>query len=110
MSGSAKHRRERYALEKGGKKQPIEKQPNVETSTFGAESYAKKIAREMTEALHYKLCMFDIPVDDGVNNNTSIFCDNQAVYQNTVVPESTLKRKRNIRDDKIPYQKVKEYS
>ena len=64
VSSSVKHHRERYALEKGGKKQPIEKQTNVETSTFGAKSYAKKIAREMTEALHYKLCMFDIPVDD----------------------------------------------
>ena len=60
----------------------------------------------MTEALHYKLCMFDIPVDDGDDNNTSIFCDNQSVYQNTVVPESTLiKRKRYIRDDSTPYPK-----
>ena len=70
VSGSVKDRRERYALEKRGMKQSIEKQPNVETSTFGAKSYAKKIAREMTEALHYKLCMFDIPVDNGANNNT----------------------------------------
>ena len=48
--------------------------------------------------------MFDIPVDDGPNNNTSIFCDNQSVYQNRVVPESTIiKRKRYSRDDSIPY-------
>ena len=87
-------------------KQPIEKQPNVETSTLHTESYAKKIERELTEALHYKFCMFDIPVDDGPNNNTSAFCDNQSVYQNRVVPASTLiKRKRYSRDGSIPYPK-----
>ena len=35
--------------------------------------------------------MFGIPID----GPTSVFCDNEAVYQNTVVPESTLKRKHH---------------
>ena len=80
------------------------KQPTVETSTFGAEFCAMKVAVEMIEALRYKLRMFGIPVGDGTNNSTAIFCDNQAVYQNTVVPESTLKKKHHS----IAYHRCRE--
>ena len=80
------------------------KQPTVEISTFGAEFCAMKVAVEMIEALRYKLRMFGIPVGDGANNSTAIFCDNQAVYQNTVVPESTLKKKHHS----IAYHRCRE--
>ena len=40
--------------------------------------------------------MFGILVGDRFNNSTSIFCDNEAVYQNTVMPDSTLKKKHHL--------------
>ena len=35
--------------------------------------------------------MFGVPLDDPA----SVFCDNEAVYQNTTVPESTLNKKHH---------------
>ena len=63
--------------------------PSVESSTFGAEFYAMRIAVDMVKALHYKLRIFGIPVDGPAN----VFCDNEAVYKNTVLPESVLNKK-----------------
>ena len=67
------------------------KQPTVEVSTFGAEFVAMRIGVEMVKALRYKLRMFGIPIE----GPTNVFCDNEAVTQNTQVPESTLKRKHH---------------
>ena len=39
----------------------------------------------MVEALRYKLCMFGIPI----NGPCCVFCNNEAVYKNMVLPEST---------------------
>ena len=50
-----------------------------------------KVAVEMIEALRYKLRMFGVPIDGATN----VFCDNEAVYKNTSVPESTLKKKHH---------------
>ena len=61
------------------------KQPTIETSTFGAEFCAMRTAVEMIEGFRYKLRMFGIPID----GPTNVYCDNEAVYQNTVVPELT---------------------
>ena len=66
-------------------------QPTVESSTFGAEFCAMKTAVEMVEGLRYKLCMFGVPIDGSAN----IYCDNEAVYKNTVMPESTLRKKHH---------------
>ena len=66
-------------------------QPSVETSTFGAEFCAMKTAVEMIEALRYKLRMFGVPLD----GPASIFCDNEAVYKNTSIPESVLSKKHH---------------
>ena len=63
--------------------------PSVDSSTFGAEFYAMRIAVEMIKALRYKLRMFGVPID----GPTSVFCDNEAVYKNTVMPESQLGKK-----------------
>ena len=66
-------------------------QNTVETSTFGSEFIAIKTAVEHIEALHYKLRMFGIPIE----GPTNVFCDNEAVFKNTTIPESTLKKKHN---------------
>jgi hypothetical protein len=76
------------------------RQPTVETSTFGAEFCAMKIAVEMNEALRYKLRMLGVPID----GPTNVFCDNEAVYKNTAIPESTLKKKHHS----IAYHRCRE--
>ena len=76
------------------------RQPLVESSTFGAEFRAMKTAVELTEALRYKLRMFGVPID----GPTSVFCDNEAVYKNTVLPESTLNKKHHY----IAYHRCRE--
>ena len=63
----------------------------METSTFGSEFQAMKNAVELTESLRYKLRMFGVPID----GPTDIFCDNEAAYKNTSLPESTLKKKHH---------------
>ncbi len=75
-------------------------QTTVETSTFGSEFIAMKIAVELLEALHYKLRMFGIPIDGASN----VFCDNKSVVTNSTVPESMLKKKHNA----IAYHRMRE--
>ena len=76
------------------------RQPTVESSTFDAEFRAMKTTVELTEALRYKLRMFGVPID----GPTSVFCDNEAVYKNTVLPESTLNKKHHS----IAYHRCRE--
>ena len=64
-------------------------QNTVETSTFGSEFIAMKNAVEHIEALRYNLRMFGIPIE----GPTNAFCDNEAVFKNTSIPDSTLKKK-----------------
>jgi len=67
------------------------RQNTIETSTFGAEFCALRIAVEMIEAHRYKLRMFGISIDGAAN----FYCDNEAVYKNTSIPESVLKKKHH---------------
>jgi hypothetical protein len=67
------------------------RQNSVEASTYGSEITAMKTAIEMIEALRYKLRMFGVPIDGPAN----VFCDNEAVYKNCSIPESTLKKKHH---------------
>lgn len=76
------------------------RQNTIESSTFGSEFIALKIAVEMNEALRYKLRMMGIPIC----GETNCFCDNQSVVTNSVIPQSTLNKKHNI----IAYHKVRE--
>jgi hypothetical protein len=76
------------------------RQNTVEASTFGSEFQAMKNAVELTEALRYKLRMFGVPL----NEATNVFCDNEAVYKNTTLPESTLKKKHHS----IAYHRCRE--
>jgi len=76
------------------------KQNTVETSTFGSEFVALKVAKEMISALRYKLRMFGIPL----GGPAYVHCDNRGVVMNTTRPESTLSRKHQA----INYHAVRE--
>jgi hypothetical protein len=67
------------------------KQNTVESSTFGSELVALRIAKELIVALRIKLRMFGVPVDGPAD----VYCDNQGVVNNTSKPESTLSKKHN---------------
>jgi hypothetical protein len=75
-------------------------QNTVETSSFGSEFVALRIATELIEALSYKLQMFGVPLKGPAN----VYCDNDSVVKNTTLPESTLNKKHNA----IAYHKVRE--
>ena len=76
------------------------KQNTVESSTFGAEFCAMRTALEMIEGLRYKLRMLGVPIDGPAN----VYCDNEAVYKNTSMPESVLKKKHHS----IAYHRCRE--
>jgi hypothetical protein len=67
------------------------RQNTVESSSFGSEFIAARIAIDLIEGLRYKLRMFGIPID----GPTNVYCDNQGVVTNASKPESTLKKKHN---------------
>ena len=74
------------------------RQNTIESSTFGSEFVALKIASEMNDTLRYKLRMFGVEID----GPTNVFCDNKSVVTNVTNPESTLKKRHNA----ITYHKV----
>ena len=59
-----------------------------------------KQAIELIKAMCYKLRMFGVPIDGAAN----VYCDNEAVYKNTSIPESTLKKKHHS----IAYHRCRE--
>ena len=63
----------------------------VESSTFGSEFVALRVASELIISLRYKLRMFGIPII----GPTTVFCDNESVYNNATFAESTLRKKHN---------------
>jgi len=76
------------------------KQNTVETSTFGAEFVALRIAVELIEGIRYKLRMMGVPIE----GSCTTFCDNETAVKNSTVPESMLRRKHNA----IAYHRVRE--
>jgi hypothetical protein len=76
------------------------RQNTIESSTFGSEFVALRIAVEMNDALRYKLRMFGVPIDGPTNG----FSDNLSVVRNATLPESTLAKKHNS----IAYHKTRE--
>ena len=76
------------------------RQNTVESSTFSSEFVALKTAVEIIISLRYKLRMMGVPIDDA----SRIFCDNEAVFKNSSIASSTLKRKHNS----IAYHRVRE--
>jgi hypothetical protein len=75
-------------------------QATVETSTFGSEFVALRIAVELIEALRYKLKMLGVPIE----GPTNVLCDNKSVVTNSTEPASVLKKKHNA----ICYHRVRE--
>lgn len=76
------------------------RQNTVESSSFGSEFVALRIATEMIEALRYKLRMFGVPLI----GPTNVFCDNKSVVTNASVPSSVLNKRHNA----ICYHRVRE--
>jgi hypothetical protein len=76
------------------------RQKTVETSSYGSELVAARIAVELVQELRYKLRMLGIPVD----LPTAMYGDNMSVVLNTTVPSSQLKKKHNA----IAYHRVRE--
>ena len=76
------------------------RQNTVESSTFGSEFVALRIAVEQIKALRYKLRMFGVPV----GGPALVYCDNQGVVKNAQLPESTLSKKHNA----VNYHLVRE--
>jgi hypothetical protein len=76
------------------------RQATIETSTFGSEFVAAKVATETIRGLRYKLRMFGIPID----GPAYFFGDNMSVITNISIPESVLKKKSNS----IAYHCVRE--
>jgi hypothetical protein len=71
----------------------------VETSSYGTELVAARIATDHIIELRYKLRMLGVPVKE----STIMVGDNKAVLQNTTVPSSMLKKKHNA----IAYHRVR---
>ena len=76
------------------------RQATIETSTFGSEFVAAKVAIETIRGLRYKLRIFGIPIE----GPTFFFRDNMSVITNISIPESVLKKKSNS----IAYHCVRE--
>ena len=76
------------------------RQNTVESSTFGSEYVALKIAVELIESLVYKLRMFGVPIE----GEARVLCDNESVVNSSTYPESALKKKHCS----VAYHKVRE--
>ena len=66
-------------------------QKTVETSTFGSEFVALRVATEIIKGLRYKLRMFGVPIDGPAN----VLVDNGTVVKNSTIPSSSLRKKHN---------------
>jgi Reverse transcriptase (RNA-dependent DNA polymerase) len=76
------------------------RQNTVESSTFGSEFVALKIATELIQGLRYKLRTFGIPID----GPSDVYCDNEAVTKACINPDVTLAKKHNA----VAYHKCRE--
>lgn len=76
------------------------RQNTVESSSFGSEFVALRIAVDLIEALIYKLRMFGVTIIEKAN----VFCDNESVVTNASVPSSMLHKRHNA----ICYHRVRE--
>jgi hypothetical protein len=76
------------------------RQNTVESSTYGAELVALRIAVEGIIEFRYKLRMMGITLQ----GPSQVLCDNKSVVLNMTLPSSTLKKKHNA----IAYHRVRE--
>ncbi len=78
------------------------RQNTCESSTYGSELVAMRIARDQISALQIKLKCFGVPIDGATN----LICDNNAVVKNISLPESTLAKKHNAINFHIIHESV----
>ena len=76
------------------------RQKTVETSSYGSELVAARMAVDLIVELRYKLRMLGIPIE----GPTMMLGDNMSVVINTTIPSSQLKKKHNA----IAYHRVRE--
>jgi hypothetical protein len=76
------------------------RQNTVESSTYGSEFVAMRIATEMLLALRTHLRMLGVPLDGAAD----LLCDNMSVVMSSTIPGSVLKKKHNA----VSYHKVRE--
>jgi len=76
------------------------RQATVETSTYGSELIAARIAVELILEMRYVLRMLGVPV----NEPALLLGDNQSVVLNTTLPSSVLKKKHCA----ISYHRIRE--
>ena len=74
------------------------KQSTVETSTYGSELVAARIAVDLILEVRYGLQMLGIPLD----GPALMLGDNKSVVLNTTFPSSQLKKKHNA----VSYHRV----
>jgi len=72
----------------------------IETSTFGSEIVAARIAAEKLIEYRYKLRMMGIPI----NGPSLLFCDNKSVVTSCSVLSNSLKKRHNA----LAYHKLRE--
>jgi hypothetical protein len=75
-------------------------QTTVESSTFGSELNAMRIAVDMVQALRYKLRMMGL----NISTPADFYGDNKSVCTSVSTPESTLQKKHNA----VCYHRVRE--
>jgi hypothetical protein len=76
------------------------RQKTVETSTYGSELVAARIATEMVIEVRYNLRMLGVPV----HGPALMMGDNKSVVLNTSMPSSALKKKHNA----VAYHRIRE--
>jgi hypothetical protein len=76
------------------------RQKTVETSTYGSELVAARMATELIVEIRYSLRMLGVPLE----GPALLLGDNMSVVINTTVPSSQLKKKHNA----IAYHRVRE--
>jgi hypothetical protein len=76
------------------------RQKTVETSTYGSELVASRVATELILEIRYIFWSLGVALDGTV----LLLEDNMSVVLNTTVPSSVLKKKHNA----IPYHRVRE--
>lgn len=76
------------------------RQKTVETSTYGSELVAARIAVDLIMEMRYKLRMLGVPLEP----TSMLLGDNMSVVLNTTLPSSMLKKKHNA----ISYHRVRE--
>ena len=74
------------------------RQNTVETSTYGSELIAARIATDITVEFMYKMRMLGVPIKEV----SMVFGDNESVIKNVTLPSSTLKKKHNA----IAYHRI----